>query len=238
MTPNNEILSVTHYGKPYNFEDAIISMTSWKDRINIAHYTVFSLIKLATRFHLVLVLSSDEFPNKEHDLPQDLLVFCKANLLEILWIQPNLKSFKKILITMKEYPSTPIISADDGLIYNMNYAQILYDSWKNNPRAIFVHEIYSKYGFSWGVGGKGIIFPPDIFSQYIPKCFSEYILNTNHDDGLYGALAKLTNTAVICTGIEHTKIYSEIESANECGLGRRHLYSDSVIPYIFKELQS
>ena len=55
--------------KQYNGEKAIISLTSWKARINTVGLTLFSLYKRCPGFHIVLVLSEEEFPKKEAELP-------------------------------------------------------------------------------------------------------------------------------------------------------------------------
>lgn len=115
--------------KQYNNEKAIISLTSWKARINTVHKTIFSLIKNCPGFHIVLVLSEEEFPQKENELPEDLTNLINNNLIEVLWVYKNYKAFKKIAFTLRKYKEVPVISADDDCIYITNYAQNLYDAW-------------------------------------------------------------------------------------------------------------
>ena len=119
----------TSSGKTYNGEKAIISLTSWKARINTVSKTLFSLIKQCPGFHIVLVLSEEEFPQKEKELPENLMLFVENDLIELLWVYKNYKSFKKVLFTMDKYRNVPVISADDDCIYTCNYAQVLYDDW-------------------------------------------------------------------------------------------------------------
>lgn len=52
-------------GKVYASEKAIISLTSWKKRIGTVSKTLYSLIKQCPGFHIVLVLSEEEFPRME-----------------------------------------------------------------------------------------------------------------------------------------------------------------------------
>ena len=66
--------------KLYNGEKAIISLTSWKARINTVGLTIFSLIKRCPGFHIVLVLSTNEFPAKEAELPDTVRVLRKYYL--------------------------------------------------------------------------------------------------------------------------------------------------------------
>ena len=68
--------------KSYCNEPAIISLTSWRGRINSVSKTLYSLIKQCPGFHIVLVLSEEEFPKKEKELPSDLLAFVDNDLIE------------------------------------------------------------------------------------------------------------------------------------------------------------
>lgn len=115
--------------KTYNSEKAIISLTSWKARIGTVAKTLFSLHKMCPGFHIVLVLSEDEFPKKEAELPENLMLFVDNDLVEILWVKRNYKAFKKIVFTIEKYKGIPVISADDDCIYTCNYAERLYKKW-------------------------------------------------------------------------------------------------------------
>lgn len=127
------------FGKKYNGEKAIISLTSWRARINTVSKTLFSLLQQCPGFHIVLVLSEEEFPKMMDELPENLKVFAENELIEILWVYKNYKSFKKVLFTMDKYRDVPVISADDDCIYTCNYAQMFYDKWvslKKKPVSI------------------------------------------------------------------------------------------------------
>ena len=133
----SKIYEYEFMGKEYAGEKACISLTSWKARINTVSKTLYSLIKMCPGFHIVLVLSKDEFPLMEKELPDNLMLFVENKLIELFWIKPNLKSFKKVLFTMDKYRDVPVISADDDCIYTCNYAQELYDKW-NETKSDYV----------------------------------------------------------------------------------------------------
>lgn len=118
------------FGKKYNDEKAVISMTSWSARISTCSKTIFSLLKQCPGFHIVLVLSEEEFPKMMDELPENLKLFVDNELIEILWVYKNYKSLKKVIFTMDKYQKIPVISADDDCYYVCNYAQELYDKWK------------------------------------------------------------------------------------------------------------
>ena len=165
------------FGKKYNGEKAIISLTSWKARINTVSKTIFSLIKQCPGFHIVLVLSEKEFPKMMDELPDDLMLFVKNNLIEILWVYKNYKSFKKVLFTIDKYRDAPVISADDDCIYTCNYAKELYDKWTKNKDCVI--SMSKSFG-----SGFGIIFNYKLFKNF--KVFLvDKTLKTNQDDLFY-----------------------------------------------------
>jgi len=183
--------------KKYNNEKAIISLTSWKKRINTVGKTIYSLLKQCPGFHIVLVLSEEEFPKKEKELPKDLMLMANANIFEILWVYKNYKSFKKVFFTMNKYKTVPIISADDGCMYTCNYAEELYNEWTNHKNCIvswkkFQGDLSRKNPCPCGGGGYGIIYPPNCFKNFAIYClnknFNEIIKNPN-DDRFTGILA-------------------------------------------------
>lgn len=225
--------------KQYNGEKAIISLTSWKARINTVSKTIFSLLKQCPGFHIVLVLSEEEFPNKEKDLPENLMLLLNNNLIELLWVYKNYRSFKKLLPTMTKYPDVPIIIADDGNIYISNFAEILYKRWTKNKNTIFSNISVNKYGFCWGVGGCGIIFPPNCYNEEGLKLLDiNAIITSNHDDAVYGILAKKLNIPFKHNDYYPWKtcdyIYIETENGKETALWKHRAYSDYTIPQLKK----
>lgn len=170
--------------KQYNDEKAIISLTSWTKRINTCHITINSLLEKCPGFHIVLVLSEEEFPNKENELSNELKSLIDSNMIELLWVYKNYKSYKKILFTMDKYKTVPIICADDGCIYNQNYADVLYNEWLMNKNKIFCNNL--KFGAqSGGVGAYGIIYPPNCYNHIaidiLNKEYNVLITNSNDD---------------------------------------------------------
>ena len=72
---NNSDNPYPSFGKKYNGEKAIISLTSWEKRIATCPKTIFSLIQQCPGFHIVLVLSEEEFPKMCEELPENLMLF-------------------------------------------------------------------------------------------------------------------------------------------------------------------
>lgn len=175
------------FGKKYAGEKAIISLTSWKARIDTVSKTLYSLIKQCPGFHIVLVLSEEEFPKMMDNLPTNLKLFVKNNLIEVLWVYKNYKSFKKWIFTADKYRDVPIITADDGCIYIRNYAEELYNAWEKSKDAIISSVKIKKENIYFGGSGSGIIFPPNTI---ITEKLNDNIIKTLHDDVYYAVLTK------------------------------------------------
>ena len=69
------------FGKKYNGEPAVISLTSWRARINTVSKTLYSLLTQCKKFHIVLVLSEEEFPKMMNELPDNLNLFVDNELI-------------------------------------------------------------------------------------------------------------------------------------------------------------
>lgn len=180
------------FGKKYNSERAIISLTSWTARINTVSKTLYSLLTQCPGFHIVLVLSEEEFPKMMNELPENLKLFVDNELIEILWVYKNYKAMKKIIFTMQKYNEVPIISADDDCIYNCNYAQELYDKWTENKNSII---IYKKSDWNGPQGPCTLYFPN--FSKNIPISninFKKYLTN---DDIFFKEIMNKYNIKII-----------------------------------------
>lgn len=181
------------FGKKYNSERAIISLTSWKARINTVSKTIYSLLKHCPGFHIILVLSEEEFPKMMEELPDNLKLFVDNKLIEVLWVYKNYKSFKKVLFTMDKYRDVPVISADDDMEYMHNFAKELYDIWINNKNKIIGNRVHTKFGIHIHSGGCGVIYPPNCFKNYGLDFLKKFNMSSSNDDMLYALLSKKLN---------------------------------------------
>lgn len=179
--------------KQYNGEKAIISLTSWKARINTVSKTLYSLIHQCPGFHIVLVLSEEEFPKKEKELPENLMLFVENNLIEILWVYKNYKSFKKILFTMEKYRNIPVISADDDCLYKYNYAEELFKRWETNKNKAVTQSASFGSGF-------GVLMTYDMIKNY-EQFLNNQVIATNHDDLFYRFL--LIKNGIKCSFLHY-----------------------------------
>ena len=184
------------FGKKYNGEKAIISLTSWRARINTVSKTLYSLIKQCPGFHIVLVLSEEEFPKMMDELLENLKLFVENELIELLWVYKNYKSFKKVLFTMDKYRDVPVISADDDCIYTCNYAQKLYDEWVKHPHCVITNDgNYQHEGIKIS-RGSNTLFHYSLFSNVITNLDKLHFTILN-DDAFYSAVYILNQIKLV-----------------------------------------
>lgn len=193
----------------------IISLTSWKKRISTTHLTILSIYKMCPGAHIVLVLSTDEFPMREKELPKTLL----DTGVEILWVKENYKNFKKVLFTIEKYNNLPVISADDGCIYLTNFAEPLYEKHLKEPNKIIAYNHWFIDGVTFSSGGYGVLFPPNCFGTTgteILKKYKDKILENGNDDLFIGCLAKIMNLEYFCFMKLYERKTGIFENIEEC----------------------
>ena len=180
---------------------AVVALTSWKKRINTVGLTIFNLKCVCGRdFHIVLTLAEEEFPGKESELPEDLMLMNKAEVFEILWCKRNSRAFKKILYAMQKYRTIPIISADDDSIYRFNYANELYRQWlrhKNARICYWCSDILGN-GSAINTSGYATLHPPFFYGECL-HLLTNKVVSMNEDDLFYAAYSMvLHKTKVVC----------------------------------------
>ena len=102
-------------------EKIILTMTSWKKRIKYCHKTIEILLTNSLPpYKLILNLAKEEFPQKNLELPQNLLNLLKYDNFEIFWVEENNNVFKKLIPTINRFKEDLIITVDDDVIYPNN----------------------------------------------------------------------------------------------------------------------
>ena len=177
----------------------IMSFTSWKKRIFAPEFikVLLSMLKQKTtaKYKVVLVLSSDEFPNLENELPKKLITINElCDNFEILWTKENTRAYKKYFPTRRKYPNENICIVDDDSLFHSNFVDTIVKYIKENPNKIILGKNpRCKYndtiaGVRWG----GACYPPnslyDLDETFGRKYFHE------HDDEFYYLLAILNGT--------------------------------------------
>lgn len=176
------------YSNIFEDKELIISLTSYPARIGTVNQTIESLLNQSMKAdRVILWLASEQFPNREADLPQQLLDL-RDKGLEIDWYH-DIRSYKKLIPTLKKYPDAIVVTADDDLVFASNWLECLYNGYQKHPDDISIHRAskfyHDKYG--WHVIPGGMEFYEDgsplnkicsgAGAIYPPHCFYKDMLN-------------------------------------------------------------
>ncbi len=119
----------------------IVSLTSFPERIYEIHYTLYSLLTQSFKpDEVVLWLAEEQFPNKEQDLPPAVLNLQK-NGLTIKWCN-DLRSYKKLIPALHEFPNDIIVIVDDDIYYPENWLEKLYKQHLKTPNCVIGHRCH------------------------------------------------------------------------------------------------
>ncbi len=196
----------------------IVSLTTIPERIDRVYLAVETLLQQSVKpDYLILWLSevdfSDEYLKSKNQATRRLLnqrnrglkiEFCK-----------DIRSYTKIIYTLKHYPEAIVVSADDDLYYHKNWLKELYESYIKNPEYVHCHMARSikkstensllphmqwlaHYDRFQGPSnnifpytGHGCLFPP---GSLHPEVFNEKVflkISPNHDDAWFKAMTLL-----------------------------------------------
>ena len=192
----------------------VVSVTSFPDRISTLHINLSSLLNQTVKpDSLILWLAKEQFPNLEQDLTEDILRL-KDFGLTIKWYH-DIKSYKKLIPALLEFPEDIIITADDDVFYDRTMIEKLYNSYLRFPSFIHCHKtkkIFFKDGkivakqkkaykypsfATIQVGVGGVLYPPHSVHADVTdeKLFTE--LAPTNDDLWFWACAVLNNTKIV-----------------------------------------
>lgn len=163
-----------------NGPSLIVSLTSYGRRVDqTVHLTLISLLFQSKKPDRI-ILWLDKNAWRESNLPNSLKRLLKYNI-EIKYCD-DIKSYKKLIPTLKEFPNDIIITVDDDVVYKRRIIEKLYCSYLNAPNRIhctvahkpildnsgevlpyrnWQHNIlYPEKGIIFPVGVGGILYPP------------------------------------------------------------------------------
>lgn len=172
-------------------ENVIISMTSWKKRISNVSSVVESIRKNSVLpDQIILNLSMSEFPNKESDLPSELIRLHQNGEIRIFWQEGNTKAFKKIIPTLKEYPNDVIISIDDDFLYPEDFIETFVNEHRLFPDVPLSGNNVSLL-YAQPHCGCGSLVKAEFFGRYIDELLDDTIIQMGMDDVFYTFCAAL-----------------------------------------------
>lgn len=224
--------------------ELIVSLTSFPARIHTIHKTIWTLLMQSEKPDRILLwLAEEQFPDKEKMLPQNLLKL-KKHGLQIRWCK-DIRSYKKLVPSILEYPEAVIVTSDDDLYYSKHWLRILYEEYLKNPFLVQSHivtEISLKDGNYQAEGRKnlsgsrssylykvvgcgGVLYPPQSLSpEVVREDIFMKICDTN-DDIWFWLMAVLKGTKIHMPEkndskiryVEHTQEGPTLSSKNDRG---------------------
>lgn len=166
--------------------ETVISLTSYSSRVYEVYLVIESLFNQSLKADkIILWLDENEFSN-------DTIPFTLRNQiqrgLEIRYCK-NIKSYKKLIPTLKLYPNSTIITVDDDILYPLDFIENFVLNHKKYPNVVLCNigrEIPSdkekrKFYKNWEyakrvnqpqkeiipIGAGGILYPPHCFYKDI-----------------------------------------------------------------------
>lgn len=166
----------------------IVSLTTFPARIKKVNLVIETIFQQTIKAdYIYLWLSSIQFPNMEKDLPIKLLKLQKRGL-EIMFVDEDLRSYKKFYYTIQKHKKCKLITIDDDCFYpktliyeftknhnlfpndilctkaheiKFNNLKILpYETWSSQKKEMVGEEVFP-------VGFGGVFYPPNAFHKEI-----------------------------------------------------------------------
>lgn len=193
----------------------VVSLTSFPARIEYVYKTVCSLLDQTLKPDMVVLwLGEEKFPNKENDLPENLMRLTNFGLT-IKWCK-DVRSFTKLIPALKEFPEDIIVTADDDIYYSRNMIELLYKSYLEEPQYIHCHrctkifykngelkaksggkKFYKKPSFANKLAGVGgVLYPPHTLYKDITDENLFQKLTPTNDDIWFWMMAVLNGTKI------------------------------------------
>ena len=134
----------------------VVSMTSYPKRIVNVGKSIFALIKYQTLTpdRIYLWLSKEEFPNKEKDLPEDLVSLSTlTDKVRIMWVEKNTYVHKRHEI-FKTVKDAYVFFMDDDVLYNEKLIETVVQKAEQYPNSIICYNQYNPHEYA----GKRILY--------------------------------------------------------------------------------
>lgn len=234
----------------------IVSLTSYPARMASIIYSLQSLMTQTLKPDMIILwLTESQYPRREADIPLEILKLRKYGLT-IKWYDRPIRSYTKLIPTLKEYPNAIIVTADDDIQYRKDWLKDLYNAYLQNPKVVHCYaacEIKMKNnGFlpynKWrgvkieslsyrnmlkGVGG--VLYPPKVLHLDTINEAVFLDLAPHEDDLWFWAMSVLSGVKIHVIPLCHAEtipvqdVNNEYALYNENSLGRSDVYLNNII---------
>ena len=191
LIKTNHLKKLSKFGlTDSSIPEVVISFTTYPARIRTVGQTITTLIKQNYPYKfIVLWLADSQFPNKEKDLPEDIIELIKHGSLVVDWYK-DIRSYKKLIPSLKKYGNEILVTVDDDLLYPEDMIERLILAYQKNPNyihtlrahgivldSLFNFRPYNKWinplnnsspsFFNFLTGGAGCLYPPNTLSKRV-----------------------------------------------------------------------
>ena len=190
-------------------EKIIVSLTTYSKRINTVFLAIESIFEQTAKpDKIVLWLDKNEF--SIDTIPSTLKKQIKQGLT--VDFCDNIRSYKKLIPSLKKYPDDIIITIDDDIVYKNDCIENLYNAYLEDKNQVYcnysfkflsqdfrpvVNENKAYFLFNYIGTGAGTLFPPHILPDEI---FNEDVfmkLAPIHDDVFISLLLQMYNINLV-----------------------------------------
>lgn len=194
----------------------IVSLTSFPARINNLWLVIDTMLRQTIQpDKIILWLSKKQFPDMK-SVPNNLIRLQERGL-EIRLVPDDLRSHKKYVYALREFPDDVIITIDDDIIYRSTMIAELWATHQSHPQAViaqYTHNmLYDNDGsllpynqwenntmrgshLFFGSGG-GTLFPPHSLHADVMDEHNALAVCPNADDIWLNAMARLAKTPIV-----------------------------------------
>lgn len=182
---------------PMETKPLIVSLTTWKGRIrsDTVQKNISRLLRQKTKadYRVVLVLSTDEFPKKEREVPGKILDIAKSDpRFSIVWQKANTRALKKLTGAQMAFPGHPVLTTDDDIAVKDSFVEDFWRVHREHPREIIGADVwFHPCGFD--ITGWARLFPADCLAKLPDSLFMKYFRGLE-DDVWNGLRACLVGT--------------------------------------------
>ncbi len=208
----------------------VVALTSFPARISRVALVIESIQRQTVRpQRIVLVLASSQFPDGR--LPWSLRLQLSRPNVELLWVEEDTRSYKKLAPVRSRYPDDTVITIDDDVVYRRSLLADLTAAAARWPASIIGNRGW-ELGLDAGklepyasavpagpdspqervllTGVGGILYPPEAFpADLLSDPVAQQICPTA-DDIWFWAIARTMGIQTICLGKDDSKVYREI----------------------------
>ena len=119
--------------------DLIVSLTTYGRRVQSVYYTIVSLMRQTMKPDMIILwLDYDNW--NESNIPMSLKKLQQQGLT--IKYCKDLKSYKKLIPALNEYPDAMIVTCDDDIYYRSNMVERLVKAFKADPTKIYAHRAH------------------------------------------------------------------------------------------------